>query len=97
MFWVFTYLAFEQGTATFSIFFTCALLWISNKLHEAFHIRDHWLERWSLTREWFLARRGRHFLHHYKPLKNMSLGGIKNIADHVLGTYAEVPEGKIYR
>jgi len=95
--WVLTYLSFETDTATCSILATCALLAVSNYLHEAFHVKGHWLGRCTLTRDFFEERRQRHFLHHYKPKKNMSLGGVHSFADKCLGSYEEVPVGKVYR
>ena len=63
-------------------------LWISNYLHEQYHIDGSWLERF----EWFLNRRSRHFYHHHHMHKNMSLGGIDSTIDRLLNTFVEIDE-----
>lgn len=59
---------------------------VSTYLHDQFHIRGSWLERYS----WFLRRRYRHFYHHGHLQKNMSLGGVDNSWDRFFGVFVDV-------
>ena len=84
-------------TRLFVIFMVEAvtLLGCSTHLHDQFHIRGSWLERF----EWFQIRRYRHFYHHGHHMKNMSLGGISTSWDKFLLTFVEVnvPKGSDYK
>ena len=58
----------------------------STYLHDQFHVRGSWLERYA----WFLRRRYRHFYHHGHLQKNMSLGGVDKSWDAFFGTFVDV-------
>lgn len=58
----------------------------STYLHDQFHIRGSWLEKY----QWFLRRRYRHFYHHGHLQKNMSLGGVDKSWDIFFSTFVEV-------
>jgi hypothetical protein len=55
--------------------------WLNGKLHECFHIKDHWLNKYKLFREW----KRLHWLHHKYP--KMNHGIIWFIPDKVFGTF----------
>ena len=58
----------------------------STYLHDQFHVRGSWLEKYP----WFLRRRYRHFYHHGHLQQNMSLGGIDSSWDNFFGTFTDI-------
>lgn len=62
------------------------ILSISTYMHDAFHIKGHYLEKYN----WFLKRRALHFYHHGHLKNNMSLSGIDNTMDKCMKTYVQV-------
>jgi len=59
---------------------------VSVYLHDQYHIKDTWLERYT----WFIERRYRHFYHHGHHMSNMSLGGIDTTFDKAFGVFVPV-------
>ena len=91
--WVVVYIIFDIRISAVFIIESFILMIVSNHLHEEFHVKNSWLEQNRFTRNWFLHRREQHFLHHYKPSVNLSLGGINSIADYEFGTHMDVMDG----
>lgn len=54
---------------------------VNNYVHDAIHIRGHWLERFAIYRRW----REMHLVHHVDTRKN--LGILTFLADRVAGTF----------
>ena len=55
-------IAFATLPINFPVLFvaeTAGFLWVSDKLHDYYHVEGHWLEKYP----WFLERRERHFQH----------------------------------
>jgi sterol desaturase/sphingolipid hydroxylase (fatty acid hydroxylase superfamily) len=64
---------------------TATFLFVSDYLHTQFHVQGSWLEGW----DWFRRKRREHMLHHRRPRKNMSLGGLSTLVDRMLGTFLD--------
>jgi len=87
-FWVVFFLLFRAKVAVLMIFESSTFTYVSDYLHQQYHIQDSWLEKY----QWFLERRRRHFYHHGHHMLNMSLGGIDPIFDRLFNTYVEVKD-----
>jgi sterol desaturase/sphingolipid hydroxylase (fatty acid hydroxylase superfamily) len=61
---------------------------LHNYLHDAFHIRNHWLYRVPVINKWFSHWFKLHYLHHYNIKKNF---GICNFFwDRVFGSFWKI-------
>ena len=61
---------------------------LHNYLHDAFHIRNHWLYKVPVINKWFAKWFKLHFLHHYNISKNF---GIFNFFwDRVFGSFWKI-------
>lgn len=58
-----------------------ALGWANSYVHDATHIRGHWLERFWIYRRW----RALHLVHHVDMTKNYGI--VTFFADRAVGTY----------
>ena len=85
--WISIYISFPLYFTILFIIQTSMLMWLSNYMHEQFHITDSWLLYNKFTKKWFLFARKKHFIHHSCTWTNMSLGGLSYLADYTLGTY----------
>ena len=56
------------STRAFVILFleSFTFLYVSDYLHQQYHIKDTWLERSPMLKDWFLQRRLYHFHHHHR-------------------------------
>ena len=55
--------------------------WLNDAIHEAFHIKSHWLNKYA----WFRHLKHLHMQHHIYPKKNMGI--IWFLPDRIFGTF----------